>query len=79
MKFTDALQTAVSYIAEDALETVYDGATWLEHTASMAMLAVLTWGTFLLLPITAPLWALEIQKDPEGAELAQQEKNARND
>jgi hypothetical protein len=75
MKYTDALKLAVEYIAEDAAATVWDVVAWLDHTANVAILVALTFGNFLCMPITAPLWALEIQRDPDAAEAEQHEKN----
>jgi hypothetical protein len=75
MKYTDALRTAVDYICEDAHETFYDLAHWADHTFNVVILVALTFGNFLAMPITAPLWALDIMKDPEGAEEEQRNKN----
>jgi len=75
MEYTDAVKTAVSYITEDAVNTFYDIGNALDHVANVVVLAVLTWGNFLFMPITALIWAVEIQKDPEGAEAAQDAKN----
>jgi hypothetical protein len=75
VKYSEAVSVAVSYIAEDALETVYDVGHFIEHGLNLAMLIGLTWGNFLLMPITALVWAREIQQDPAKAAERQFEKN----
>lgn len=75
MKYTEALSLAVEYICEDARETFFDLAHWADHTFNVVILVALTFGNFLAMPITAPIWALDIMKDPDAAEDRQSDKN----
>lgn len=79
MKYIEAVSTAITYITEDAVETCHDAFSFLEHGFHLALLAGMTWGNFLLMPVTALLWAREIQRDPAGAAEMQRIKNARDD